>query len=329
MTITLEVEQPDPPPLPVGPPTPLTVIGTNVNTPDLGLLAPGGRNAGSRFVRTFSAPGQAILPWSVGKRAVPTGVVDFHSWKDWPSDTDAVALVTRMLDTMPAQLLADEPLLPELGIYDPDGYSDGQPECDGISFLVTYFHEGEPDFIRAGLTAAEWRRRHRLVYRTIRQHHNGRRVAYVPIQTLTWTDAVSTPTNPKGDRDPVAWWAGVGDYAGWDCYAPSVTTKPPAPGLYPPPAKFLTVPLDGARATGRQLFVPELGVIRQGAPVDLGAFRAAWMVQVAAYLADQGTAGVGWWDAVGNPTSTSPARDFRLVDSPSRAAWQEIIAGRY
>lgn len=328
-TLTLEVDEPDPVALPAEHSSPLMIAGTTVTEADFPQLATDGRDAGSRFARTFSSPTEGILPWGLGKRKVPAPVAEFHSFKDWGTDATAVAAVTQLLDTMPAQLWDAEPLMPELQVFDPDGYSDGMPESDGISFLLTYFHEGERDFLESNLTVREWRRRHRLIYKTIRQHARGHRVAYVPIQTLTWTEAVSYVDDsgkfvPKGDRDPIAWWAGVGDYAGWDCYATSVTNKPPAAALYPAPAKFLELPLQSANSSGRPLFLPELGVIRQGSPADTGTYRADWMRQVATYLADHGCAGVAWWDALG-----SNSRDFRLTDAPSRAAWQNIIAGRF
>jgi hypothetical protein len=161
------------------------------------------------------------------------------------------------------------------------------------------------------------------MYRTIRAHRNGHRVGYVPIQTGTWTDAASSPGNPKGDRDVFAWWAGVGDLVGYDAYVPSVTNKPPAPGLYPAPEQFFALPLQLAAGVGRRLWLSELGVIRQGAPSDNGAFRGQWLATVVAYLRAQGVAGVSWWDALG-----ANSRDFRLTDQASAAAWAGAIAGR-
>lgn len=321
---TFEIVTPEPEPVPHEFAWPAPVVGTTVVAADFGHLAPGGRDAGSRFCRTFSAPGDGIAPWGADRRQIPAGVAEWHSFKDYGSDADAAARVTALLDTMPRELLDGPPLLPELDIYDPDGYSEGMPQSDGTSFLLTYFHEGERNFLEQGLTAREWRRRHRLIYRTIRQHPRGHRVAYVPIQTGTWTDASSTPDNPKGDRDVMAWWAGVGDYAGYDSYVPSIINKPPSPGLYPPPEAFFALPLQLAAGTGRRLLLAELGTIRQGAPADFGALRANWMRSAARYLAAAGCAGVAWWDAQG-----ANNRDFRLTDADSAAAWADILAGRY
>lgn len=323
ITVTLDVTEPDP--VPFDPSWPAPVIGTTVDSAEFVQLS-AGRAAGSRWCRTFSSPGDAILPWGHKRRAVPPGVAEFHSFKDWESDSVVYRRLNALLDGMPARLLEGPPLLPELDVYDPDGYSEGRPQSDGFSLLITYFHEGEKDFIAQGLTAREWRRRHRLVYKTIRQHRNGHRVGYMPIQTGTWTEANSDPTRGvvKGDFDPFTWWAGVGDYAGYDAYVPSVTNKPPAPGLYPAPARFLEVPLTLARGVGRRLFLAELGVIRQGTPADLGTHRGAWIPQVAAYARDQGVAGIGWWDDYG-----ANSRDFRLTDQPSAAGWAKVLTGTY
>lgn len=321
ITITLDVTEPDP--VPFEPAWPRPVVGATVDSSVFDLLTTG-RAAGARFCRTFSAPDEAILPWTHARRRVPTGVAEFHSFKAWESDTTAVARVTALLDTMPARLLEEPALLPELDVYDPDGYSENMPQSDGFSFLVTYCHEGEKNFVEQGLPPREWRRRHRLVYKTIRQHPNGHRVGYMPIQTGTWTEAPSIPAKGvvKGDHDPFTWWAGVGDYAGYDAYVPTVTGRAANASLYPDPARFLAVPLQLAAGTGRRLFLPEIGVALQGSPKDTGVHRAPWMRRVAAYAAEQGVAGMAWWDDLGS-------KDFRLTDAVSAAAWADVIAGRY
>lgn len=316
--------QPAPPAQPAAV-RPVMAVGATVVADDFPLLEAtlGGRDAGAGFCRTFSPPGAGIAPWTAQRRRLPATVADFHSFKDWPSDDGAVGMVTAFLDSMPRLLVEGPPLLPDLRVYDPDGYSDGQPDCVGFSALLSYFHEGEKNFLEQGLTVREWRRRHRLVYKTIRQHPNGHRVGYMPIQTGTWTAASSQPGKPKGDFDPLAWWAGVGDYAGWDAYVPSNTTTGPGPSLYPVPPAFFALPLQLAHGSGRRLFLPELGVIRQGSGAgDPGVYRAAWITAAVGYLDAQGCAGVAWWDALG-----ANDRDFRLTDPASAGAWADAIAG--
>lgn len=315
--VVVDITAPDLPPRTR--PGPMAV-GATVKETDFSLLRPGGSNHGARFTRTFSPEGEGFLPWSAPRRQLPAGVAEFHSWKDWTSDTAAMAGLTAWLDTMPAQLLDGPPLLPHLRPYDPDGYSDGRRESDGFSWLVTWCHEGERNMIEAGLPAREWRRRHRLAYRTIRQHRNGWRVGYMSVQTLTWLTAKSDLGRGvvKGDNDPLAWWSGVGDYAGMDCYANSVVDGRPSPAMYPSPAPFFAPLLELANGTGRRPFVPELGVIRQGTPQDTGSLRANWITNCVQYLDSVGCAGVAWWDATGS-------RDFRLTDPLSRAAWTAEI----
>lgn len=292
---------------------PAMVVGNNVPDETFARIAQGGAVAGARMCRTFSSVGEGILPWNHPRRAVPAGVAEHHSWKDWPSDP--AAGVKALLDGMPPRLVEAAPLLPELR---PHG--DAATGSDGLSLLLTYLHEGENN----GLAPREWRRRHRLVHDVIRAHPNGHRVGYVPIQTLTWTEAASSPDKPKGEWDIFAWWAGVGDFAAVDCYVLSITTKPAAPALYRPPADFLRLPLELAAGVGRRLLVPEVGVIRQGTdPQDSGTLRAAWIRALVAYARAQGVAGMSWWDHYG-----SNSRDFRLTDSSSLAAWRDAIAGR-
>lgn len=325
VTVTVEVTEPDVPVLPEQTWPPPMTVGATLNAVDFGQFLPGGRQQSAEFCRTFSSPGDGILDWTHPRRVLPPGVADFHSFKDWKSDDDVVANVTRLLDTMPAGLVEGEALLPHLSAYDPDGYAPDSTIYDGFSLLLSYCHEGEKNFIDARLAVREWRRRHALVYKTIRQHCNGRRVGYMPIQTGTWTEASSVVGKIKGDFDPLAWWAGVGDYAGYDAYAETITNRPAGPALYKAAADFLTIPLRLARGTGRRLFLPELGVVLQGSAKtrDDGTFRAAWIRAVVAELRDQGCAGVAWWDALG-----ANNRDFRLLDEPSRAAWQDAIYGR-
>jgi hypothetical protein len=299
-------------------PGPLAV-GTTVQDDDFHLF--GARAKGSAFCRTFSPPGTGILPWSAPNRKLPATVADFHSWKDWPSDAGVIAMITAQLDAMPARLLDEAPLLPHLRPYDPDGYGDGA-ESDGFSLLLTYFHEGERNFIESGIPAREWRRRHRLAYKTIRQHPNGHRVGYMSVATLTWLAAKSDPSRGivKGDYDPFAWWSGVGDFAAMDCYAPSVDNRPAAPAHYPTPVAFFELLDQLAAGTGRRAFVPELGVIRQGAPAETGTLRANWITNVVQHADAAGYAGIAWWDAPG-----ANSRDFRLTDAPSAGAWSAEI----
>lgn len=293
-------------------------IGATVKDEDFGQLSPDGPTGplrGARFCRTFSAPGQGVLPWSAANRKVPYPVAEHHSFKDWPDDKTAAASINFLLDNLPARLRADAPLLPELHPYTPP-WQDAARH-DGFSFLLTYCHEGENN----DLTPREWRRRHRIAYDVVRSHKYGDRVGYMAIQTDTWTKMASRPDEHKGDGDVLEFWAGVGDFAATDTYVMSVTNKPAAPALYPSPAPFFELAVRLAYASGRPLFIPEIGVIRQGSPADAGNLRAAWLQAVIVYLRSVGCAGVAWWAALG-----TGGRDFRL-DPATLKVYQSAIAG--
>lgn len=299
-------------------PAPTMVVGATVKDTDFAQLGPGGPLTGARVCRTFSTVGQGILPWTAGNRAVPAGVAEHHSFKDWPDDKTVTAQINHLLDTMPARLLEGTAILPQLRPYvAPWELADAADA--GFSFLLSYLHEGENN----GVIPREWRRRHRLAYDVIRQHNNGRRVGYMAIQTDTWTKGVSDATTHKGDGDVLEFWAGAGDFAAIDCYVLSEDKKPASAALYPDPAKFFELAVRLAYASGRPLWLPELGVIRQGNPAEQGAFRGQWITAALAYLRSVECAGVSWWNALG-----SNSRDFRL-DPISLAAYKKEIAAQY
>lgn len=301
-----------------GPP-PTMVVGATVHASDFAQLADGGPLTGARVCRTFSKPGEGILPWTAGNRKLPAGqIAEHHSFKDWADDATVVAQINHLLDTMPARLLDGPAILPQLRPYVAP-WELADVADDGFSFLLTYLHEGENN----GVTALEWRRRHRLVYDVVRQHRNGHRVGYMAIQTDTWTKAASSIDGHKGDGDVLTFWAGVGDFAAIDCYVLSETAKPASPGLYPDPAKFFELAVRLAYASGRPLWIPEVGVIRQGNPGEPGGFRAKWIVAAFEYLRSVECAGVSWWNALG-----SNARDFRL-DPLSLSAYKREISRQY
>lgn len=319
--VVVQVDESDRP----GPakPAPL-VVGTTVKHADFARIAAGGPLHGARFTRTFSADGQGVLPRTHPRRRVPAGVAEFYSIADWLGDDAMVAAVGDLLDDLDPALFTGPPLLPELRPYDPDGFTpDSAPDSDGFSFLLTWCHEYEHKMIKAGVPPRELRRRHRLLYRTVRRHPRGFRVGYMPVQNLIWTEASSRSDQPKGDGDIFAWWAGVGDYAGVDAYLPSITNRPASSALYDDPDEALALVWDLAAGTGRRPFLAEAGVILQGDPPDAGNYRAAWIRRLATVAYARGVAGIAWWDALG-----SHDRDFRLTDPLSREAWAEVIAGR-
>jgi hypothetical protein len=266
------------------------VAGINLREQDYGAYA---TFPGARISRVFAGPGEGILPWTAQRLAgLPSTVVPHLSFKDWPSDSAAAKAVTALLDVMPRRYVTGDLLSPELG----------------CSVALSHMHEPENN----GLPVRTWRQRQRVLYDAVKSHQYGSRVAVVPIQTLQWTTFAG-----KGNGDVFAWWAGIGDFAGIDCYANSWE-----PG-YPDAEAFLALPLRLAAGTGRRLMLPELGAVRLPTDFD-GSKRAAWMTAVVARLADAGCAAVSWWSAPG-----ANAKDFRLADPPSVAAWQGILSGAF
>lgn len=267
------------------------VYGVSSNVADYGSTY-GGQFQAARTARVFSKPGQGIIPWTDPRYAnLPHHVMPHGSFKDWDSDAQAAAIVRRHLDTMPSHLTGD-PVLPELG----------------ISYALTYLHEGENN----GVPVTTYQRRYEILMDVVKSHTHAARVAVIPIQTLTWTVMKSTESKPKGDGNVMEWWAGAGDYAGMDCYAFSATP-------YPDPIEFCALPLRLARATGRRLWVPELGTVRADTDPN-GSKRAAWIKAVLAVLASSGCASVAWWHAEG-----SNGNDFRL-DASGVAAYNAAMA---
>lgn len=279
----------DPPTAPT--PTSPMILGVNTTVEEY-VPTFGGQFQGARVCRVFSKPGAGILPWTHPKYAnLPRHVMPHGSFKDWPSDAAAAAMVRQHLDTMPPSLRG-APILPELG----------------LSYALTYLHEGENN----GVPVVTYQHRCEVLYDAVKSHPLGDRVAVVPIQTLQWTQMKSTASTPKGDGNVLAWWAGVGDYAGIDCYAF-------AEDPYPDPDKFVELPLRLARATGRRLWVPELATVK-AADDPTGAKRATWIGAVLDRFAAGGCAAVSWWHAV-----SSTGKDMHL-DTAAAGVWSARIA---
>jgi hypothetical protein len=252
------------------------LVGATVDPTDYGRL---NRLPGAGLCRVFGKPTAGIPSWKVDPRfrALPKTVTPAVSFKDWPSDVQAQAAINSHLDALPA---------------------------DRHEWLI-FDHEPEPG---AKADPLVYRHRWQIAAATVRAHPASSRVTLVPTTTLQWTVA-------HGGGDPFTWWAGMGDFAGMDCYADSWRD------VYPDPAIFLAPALRLADGVGRPLAVPELGAIRM--PSDpTGAKRADWIRAVVTLLRREGCAAVAWWD------KAEGTHDFRLDDAASRAAWADVIAGK-
>jgi hypothetical protein len=236
------------------------------------------------FCRIFADEGKG-LP-KLGRSPWP----EWASFKDWPTD----AALNGWLDTVTRPT------------------------------IITYHHErdndpGEQAQSKTARSAFFARWRH--LYDVVCAHRNRPLVQAIPIQTLQWTVARSSPAKGlvKGDGDWRTWWTGAGDGLAVDAYVDGWAAR------YPDPEKWLALLFEAAEGTGRRLWLPELGSVLLGG--DTGAGRASWIRDVTALLRERGCAGVAWWCAIGKPGSGGETRDFHLTDQPSADAWRAAIDG--
>ncbi len=186
--------------------------------------------------------------------------------------------------------------------------------------IITFRHERDNDKAAAAQTKAaraDHFARTRDYHDVIAGHVNRPLITHIPVQTLQWTMAKSTPGLAKGDGDWRTWWAGVGDGFGLDSYVDSWAKG------YPDPGKWLGPQFEMAEGVGRRLWLAELGSVLLGG--DTGPGRAAWIRDVTAMLRERGAAAAGWWCAIGKPGAKGEVRDFHLSDEPSATAWREVI----
>jgi hypothetical protein len=255
--VTLTLHLPDqPPPVDV----PEMLVGLTAQSQDFDTyLAPGAPFARAAFCRTFAQPGDGVTP-PASRTALPAGVAEWRSFKDYPTDAALTGYLDRV--TRPTWL--------------------------------TFRHEhdnGKTAAEQSKASRADFFARNRHLFDVIDDHPNRPLVTFVNVQTLQWTAAKSTADTIKGDGDWRPWWPGVGDGVGFDCYVDSWATG------YPPVESFFRIPLEAAQGAGRPLWVPELGSVLLGG--DTGPGRAAWMLDALSYLAEQGCRGVAWWCAPG------------------------------
>ena len=107
--------------------------------------------------------------------------------------------------------------------------------------------------------------------------------------------------------------AGVIDTIGWDCYNKSFSK-----GSYGDPASMLGKAVATSKGAGVNWAVAELG--SKMAAGDSGTGRAAWLTAIGSYARSNGAAYITYFDS-------TVGGDFRLLDSPSKNAWRQVIAG--
>src|ERR1043165_4211786 len=198
-------------------------IGVNASPAE--LVATIAAFPGMAFCRVFGTSGAGIPNWTRNAAMLNlrmAGVTPWVSFKDWASDSTALAVITAWLNAIPVNV----------------------PEA-----WLTYHHEPEGD-----IASREYRRRWVLLAKTVRAHPNGFKIKLVPIHTLyparhkigdrynpDWTQWVGVwqqwaPTDPTGRY--------VGDYMGWDCYLETSATS------YESPESFFRIPVGAAYTMG-------------------------------------------------------------------------------
>ena len=186
---------------------------------------------GARHTRIFAGPGKGIPPRLPTRRdgriatalRLCPGIVPHVSFKDWPDDNRARAMVDAWLDQLPAcqAMPATRPLA-----------------------MISHMHEpGPKDY-----PPAEYRRRQFQLALWLADHPAGALVEQVHIDANIWVEA-------KGNRDLSIYLPGVG--------TPSVDTYARSWRPYPNVSDLLWAPLTLAHATGMPPFLPELGIARR------------------------------------------------------------------
>lgn len=172
----------------------------------------------------------------------------------------------------------------------------------------TYWHEPEDDVERGAFRAELWRDAYRRIAGLADAAANPK--LHNTIILMCWT------VNPGSGRTFENYFPGadVVDALGWDCYS-----HPADPTTYSRPEDMY----GRAVAKSRELGLP-FGIAETGSRLvpgdESGERRAAWLRQVARYLADRDASFVTYFDSV-------VGGDFRLLDAPSRSSWREVVTG--
>ncbi len=204
-------------------------------------------------------------------------IIPHVSFKDWPDDMAAEAMVRAWLNQLPP---ITAPLTP------------GGPPL----VMLSHMHEpGPKDF-----DPAEYRRRQFLIAIWLAAHPRGGQVDLVHIDANIWVEG-------KGGRDLSIYLPGVG--------LPSVDTYARSWKPYPTVDDLLWAPLRLADATRTPPMLPEFGIARR--PDDpTGEQRAELMHEALVVLWAEGCRLVSWWEDLGTaPRQVVRRRTFGWTTS--------------
>jgi hypothetical protein len=176
----------------------------------------------------------------------------------------------------------------------------------GQATYWSYMHEPEDDIARGEMTARAFRRAFAHVAALAAEARNPQLYA-----TLIMMCYTVNPTSGRNWRDYYA--AGAVQLIAWDCYNHAWRR-----GGYGTPENLLSRAVATSQETGLPWGIAELGSV-VGSEDSSGSGRAAWLRACGQYLIDRGARFVSYFDTNGKRT------DYRLLDEPSRAAWDELV----
>jgi hypothetical protein len=171
----------------------------------------------------------------------------------------------------------------------------------------TYYHEPENNVEHGDFTAEQWRAAYKHIATIANAAHNPH--LYNSIVLMCWT------LDPASGRSFADYFPGADlvDTIGWDCYSEPTTDQP-----YEAPQDLYASAIATSRSAGVGWGIAETGAIKTSTDPS-GELRAAWLLDVGQYLADEGAQFVLYFDSpVGG--------EFRLLDKASQGAWRQVLA---
>lgn len=170
----------------------------------------------------------------------------------------------------------------------------------------SYWHEPEVEVQRGVFTAPAYRQAFTRIAGLAAEAANPMLRATLVLQCFT--------VNPTSGRNWQNYYAaGSVQVIGWDCYNHKWRS-----GGYGTPENLMDRAVATSKSTGLEWGIAELGSL-VGSSDPTGTGRAAWLRACSSYLIDEGASFVSYFDTNGRGT------DYRLLDEPSRAAWDEFV----
>lgn len=172
----------------------------------------------------------------------------------------------------------------------------------------SYMHEPEDDIERGAFTATQFRTAWARIAGLARQAQNPQLRATLILMCYTVNKASGrTWTNYYSPGDV--------DVLGWDCY-----NHGEKKGIYGEPTNLYGRAITVSRDAGLPWGMAEFGSLLAAGDTT-GDGRAAWLVKVSRYFLAEGALFASYFDTNGDGKS-----DYRLLDEPSRLAWNSVVS---